>query len=116
MVEFRIARGVTPNFHQGVVRYADRTLAVICAREQALLAVAEPRHVDGVNATEVGPLTFVDAPALTAVLAEQSAVRVLAAADLMVPFDPADWPTVSPDDVMYWKPATIGEALFNHWD
>jgi hypothetical protein len=89
VIEFRIARGVTPNFHQGTVRYADRTLAVICDREQALFAVAEPREVDDVDGgADAAPLTFVDAPEPTAAPAEQSAVQIVTAADLVRPSIP----------------------------
>lgn len=117
MVGFRIADEVTPNFHQGVIAYRDHCLAVVSPRDSAVLTVAEPRVIDFADgAREAGPLTFVDAPELMAVLAEQPGLEVLAAVDLNGPFDAAAWPDIDPADIKYWKPATLGEALFNYWD
>jgi hypothetical protein len=41
---------------------------------------------------------------------------VLTAAELARPFTAAEWPVVSAYDVRYWKPESLGEALFNYWD
>lgn len=30
--------------------------------------------------------------------------------------DLAIWPQIGQDDMRYWKPQTLGEALFNYWD
>jgi hypothetical protein len=117
VTEFRLAADVTPNFHQGVIVYRDHTVAVVCARNSALLAVAEPRIndvVDGVG--DSGPLTFVDTPSLVAVLAEQPGFRVLTATELNGTFDAAAWPEVLASDIKYWRPGNLGEALFNYWD
>lgn len=117
VIEFRLAAGVAPNFHQGVIAYGDRRVAVVMLRDSAVLAVAEPRVIefgDGVN--ESGPLGFLDIPELVAVLAEQPGFVVLTAADLDGPFDAAAWPGIDRADIGYWKPETLGEALFNYWD
>ncbi|GAB3451325.1 hypothetical protein GCM10027570_27740 [Streptomonospora sediminis] len=117
VVEFRLAGDVTPNFHQGIVAYREHKVAVACTRDSAILAVAEPRTIEFVDgARESGPLTFVHAPALTAVLAELPGFQVLASSELNGPFDFAAWPDVAPDDIKYWRPGNLGEALFNHWD
>lgn len=117
VVEFRLADDVTPNFHQGLIAYRDQTVAVVCARDSATLAVAEPRSIDFVeDAGDSGPLTFVDAPALVAVLAEQPGFRVLTPSELNGPLDAAAWPDLLPGDIRYWRPGTLGEALFNYWD
>jgi hypothetical protein len=47
LVEFRVADGVTPSFHQGVIAYRDRTVAVVGDRALPLVAVAEPRVLRG---------------------------------------------------------------------
>jgi hypothetical protein len=109
---FRFADGVTPNFHQGFVAYGERTVAVVSSRDVAVFAVAEPRVADG----EAGPLTFVDSPALLAALGELSGCRVLGVAELDGPFDAAAWLGVPAGDVAYWRPGSLGEALFNYWD
>ncbi|MFC9970044.1 hypothetical protein ACFVH6_03980 [Spirillospora sp. NPDC127200] len=114
VAEFRLADDVTPNFHQGLIAYRDRTVAVVCLRDLAVLAIAEPRAIGGVR--ESGPLTFVDAPALANVLAELPGFRTLSLPDLNGPFQAANWPHVSVDDIKYWRPDNLGEALFNYWD
>lgn len=113
--EFRLTRGCAPNFEEGIIAYCDRTVAVVHIRDSMLFAVADPRIIDH-NATEAGPLTFVDEPALVAALAALPGVRVLTRADLDASFDMAAWPDIRLSDVRYWKPATVGAALFNYWD
>jgi hypothetical protein len=117
IVEFRIADGVTPNFHQGVLDYGDHRLSIVCTRDrrEPVVAVAEPRAIDG-TAVSAGPLTFVDAPDLVAVLAEFAAFQVLTPADLAGPFDARTWPGYHPADLKYWAPVDLGEVLFNYWD
>lgn len=117
MVGFRIADGVTPNFHQGLIVHHDRTVAVACTRDSAILAVAEPRITDfAAGFVESSPLMFVTAPALMAALAKMSGFRVLTPAELNGPFDAAAWPEVLASDIKYWQPESLGEALFNYWD
>jgi hypothetical protein len=118
VTEFRLADRVAPNFHQGLIAYRDRTIAVVCARDAAVVALAEPRVIDlahGVPAA--GPLTFVSDSELVAVLAVLlPACRVLTPSELDRPLDPAAWPHLSSEDVEYWQPANVGAALFNYWD
>lgn len=117
VVEFRISDGVTPNFHQGVLDFGDRRLSIACTRDRVepVVAVAEPLVIEGSD-REAGPLKFVDAPELVAVLAEHSAFQVLTPADLAGPFDAKTWPGYHPSDLKYWAPETLGEVLFNDWD
>ncbi|HEY2695256.1 MAG TPA: hypothetical protein VGJ45_07300 [Pseudonocardiaceae bacterium] len=107
--EFRFADGVTPSFDQAVLDYGDRTVAIIRAHDSASYAIAVPRT----DKHDSGPLTFLDEPALVAAL---TGARVLTKAELDSPFDPSRWPDVSTADVRYWKPTTLGEALFSYWD
>ena len=118
MREFRLSEGATPNFHQGIIAYRDSAVAVVCARDAPVLAVAEPRVVDlGSGCARSGPPAFVDAPELVAVLAELLPhSHVLTASELEGPFDAAPWPHVTAGDVAYWRPESLGEALFNYWD
>jgi len=116
VTEFRLAHGVTPNFHQGLIAYHDRAVAIACLRETPLLAVAEPRDFTFATSRDTGPLTFVDAPALVAALRALPEFRVLTYTDICRPFDAAAWLTIDPDDLKYWNPTTVGEALFNYWD
>lgn len=114
-MEFRVADGVTPNFHQGIIGYRERSVAVVLTRDTGVVAVAEPRDVTGPE-QDAGPLTFVDLPELTGALTGEGRFTVLTAAELDRPFMAAEWPALSADDVRYWKPASLGEALFNYWD
>ncbi|WP_258906272.1 hypothetical protein [Actinokineospora sp. UTMC 2448] len=43
--EFRLTDDVTPSFHQGVITFDDRSVAVVGDRRQPLVAVAEPRAI-----------------------------------------------------------------------
>lgn len=45
MVEFRLARHVTLSFHQCVVADRDTTVAVVCDRNEPLVAIARPRVI-----------------------------------------------------------------------
>jgi len=118
VVEFRFAEGVTPNFHQALIACRDRTVAVARATDAAVLALAEPRALGPAHGVAgSSPLSFLDVPALTATLAGLlPGCRVLTPAELDGPFDAEAWPHVSSRDIAYWRPATLGEALFNYWD
>lgn len=113
IVEFRLADGVTPNFHQGVLDHDGRHRSIVCTtdRPEPVVAVAKPRATG-----EMGRLTFVEAPELVAVLAEFPEFRVLTPAELAAPFDARTWPGYHPADLKYWAPADLGDALFNYWD
>lgn len=114
IMEFRFADSVTPNFHQAVIVYDGRTVAVAYTRDPALVAIIEPRVIEPIGGWDCGPLTFLDAPELLTVLAAR--FPVLTPADLTGPFDPSLWPHIDAEDIKYWKPNTLGEALFNYWD
>ncbi|NKY88747.1 hypothetical protein [Nocardia veterana] len=117
VIEFRLPDGVAPNYYQGIIAYGDRHLAVVALRDSSVLAVAEPHVFDPrEGAADFGPLTFHDSPELADALAEQPGFEILTSSQLNGPFNPADWPDIDPDDVKYWKPQTLGEALFNFWD
>ncbi|WAL63799.1 hypothetical protein ORV05_22705 [Amycolatopsis cynarae] len=118
VIEFHVANDVTPNFHLGVIAYRDHTLAVACTRDSAVLAIAEPPAIDFVSGgRRSDQLTFVDAPELLAVVAGLlPGFQVLTKSELDGSFDAAAWPHVSSKDITYWRPSTLGEALFNCWD
>jgi hypothetical protein len=113
---FRISNEPTPNFHQAIVVYPGRTVAVVRVRDTPLLAVAVPRVIAFAPARESSPLTFVDLPDLAAALAESPEFRLLTVADLEGAIDMASWPWISRDDLRHWQPNSLGEAIFNYWD
>lgn len=116
LTEFRISHEPTPNFHQAIVAYPDRTIAVVCVRDAPLLALAVPRVIEPTSACDSGPLTFVDLPDLAAVLEAVPGFRLLTATELDGPIDATKWPGISRPDMRYWRPQTLGEGLFNYWD
>lgn len=116
LAELRISGQPSPNFHQGIIAYADRTVAVVCLRDTPLLAVSVPRVIEFMPVRETGPLAFIDLPDLTAALAQSAGFRLLTAKELDSRFDLAKWPQISQHDMRYWQPQTLGEALFNYWD
>lgn len=120
VVEFRISDEVAPNFHQGVVAYGERFLAVVCLRDAALLAIAVPRSLDFTPGRDSGPLTFIDMPDLATTLTdigtEVGGFKLITAAELDGPINQAQWPGISSYELRLWKPGSLGEALFNYWD
>jgi hypothetical protein len=116
LTEFRINEGPTPNFHQAIIAYRDRIIAVVCVRDAPLLALAVPRVIEFAPGRESGPLAFVDFPDLADALAAAQGFRLLTVAELGGPIDMAKWPPISRHDMRYWQPQTLGEALFNYWD
>jgi hypothetical protein len=114
--EFRISSEPTPNFHQGIIVYTDRTVAVVCVRDAPLLAMAVPRVIGCTAARESTPLAFVDLPDLADALAQAPGFRLLTTIELNGPIDLAKWPQFSRHDLRYWQPQTLGEGLFNFWD
>ncbi|ANZ36090.1 hypothetical protein BBK82_08425 [Lentzea guizhouensis] len=101
---------VTPNFHHAVIAYRDRTVAVLCSRDDGSVAVTEPVDPGGCE------LVFLDEPELLAVVRQFERFRALSQDDVERPFDHAAHPHVWVSDVRYWRPETTGQALFHWWD
>jgi hypothetical protein len=116
LTEFRISDDPTPNFHQAIIAYPHRKVAVACVRETLLLALAVPRVIEFTPAREMGPLTFVNLPNLAAALEGLPGFRLLTTAELDGPINIATWPQINRNDMRYWQPQTLGEARFNYWD
>lgn len=115
LTEFRICNEPTPNFHQGIIAYKDRSIAAVCVRDTPLLAVAVPRIIELAPERESSPLTFLEHRELAAALAQAPGFRLLTAEALNGPVDLANWPQISRHDLRYWQPQTLGECLFNYW-
>jgi hypothetical protein len=49
-------------------------------------------------------------------LIENGKFRILTLAELAGPFDASQWPAITSYDANFWKPESLGEALFNYWD
>lgn len=105
--------GVTPSFHRADIADARQHVAVLRHAALPVIAFARPL-ADG----DVTP-TFVDRPALAAAVTGLTDARVLTVAQLRTPLSQVDLSALDPaerDQIGYWKPATVGELLFNFWD
>lgn len=98
---------VTPNFMAAEVQSATTHFYVIRsdADNWAFSRFFEPNTCR---------LEFVDVPTAAGVLQKMLGKHPLPAANLAAPFE--GWPDLSEADIKYWKPSTLGEALFNWWD
>lgn len=59
-------------------------------------------------------LVFDDAPSISEALERCHGIRLHSKAALLGPFVRTEG--ISESDIKYWKPQTLGEALFNWWD
>lgn len=113
MVTIVQTASVTPNFDTVLLGYARMRVAVLRHRLLNLVAFIE------VPAGCVGlPLAFIDCPRLARIIGEYG-FQVLPAADLQEPLTAADLSDLTVSErreVSYWKPAVVGELLFNYWD
>ena len=102
-----IEPGVTPNFI--AARFELGPTACYLLRSDA-------DHWAFTKAIEpaLTPLAFTDCPALAEAMTRLFGVTPLTHAELNAPFTKR--PGLSDSDIQYWKPRTLGEALFNWWD
>ncbi len=106
--------GVTPNFHLIVIRFGDDRVGVVCHQLLPWLALARPPD-DG----SMEPLTFRSDPMLAAALELVPPFRVLDRPTLDIPVEQLDLSTLDAgerEQITFWKPATLGELVFNWWD
>ncbi|MGW3606387.1 hypothetical protein [Micromonospora sp. NPDC005161] len=105
--------GVTPNFHTVDIADAQHHIAVLRHTTLPFIAFARP-HANGDVTT-----TFVDHPDLAAAITNLTDVQVLTVDQLQAPLAQLDLSALGPDEhhqILYWKPTTLGELLFNFWD
>ena len=108
VVSFQPA-GVTPNFHLLTLRLPTGDLGVVCHELLPLIAFVTVPLVDF-------SLAFVSRPDLTPSFPGFEALTPDA---LDTPVSRADLSLLDPAEhrqIRYWRPATIGEILFNYWD
>lgn len=98
---------VTPNFFAAELSFNGTTLFVLCSTNE-LWAFSEK-----LNPSEC-ELTFVDSQILSATLSNLFGFTPLTTVELNSPYKKlAD---ISDADILYWKPKSLGEAIFNWWD
>lgn len=102
-----IEPGVTPNFLAARIEIGERACFVLCshANDWAFATAIEPA---------LAPLNFIDSPALAHAMNALFDLKPLSQNELQSPF--SAWPGLSESDLRYWKPRTLGDALFNWWD
>lgn len=98
---------VTPNFASACIQVPTRRVYVIQseAGDWAFSSTHNPSDCR---------LEFTDWDELADALQSRFNIRVLSAADLKGPFRKREW--MHDTDIKYWKPETLGQALFNWWD
>lgn len=104
---------VTPDFDAILLDYEHERVAVL---RHAPLNLAAFVEVPGDQVEP--PLAFIDRPRVAQILSE-TGFQVLTAAELSQPTASADLSDLTArehEQVRYWKPATVGELLFNYWD
>lgn len=96
---------VTPNFMSASLKIKQQTIYILCSDNQ-----------DWAFSQQLQPfkLQFIDHPLLANMLHNLANIQVYCTSQLNAPFVAQSW--MSKHDINYWKPQTLGEALFNWWD
>lgn len=105
--------GVTPSFHAVDITHAQHHIAVLRHVTLPLIVFVRPRTSGDVT------VTFIDQPDLAAAITNLTDAQILTAEQLRTPLSQVDLSALDPaehDQIGYWKPATVGELLFNFWD
>lgn len=106
-----IEPGVTPNFIAARIEIGPAPCYVLCSHAD---------HWASAEAIEpaLAPLRFIDCPAIADALQALFGLtpfsRAELQAELQAPFNARLG--LSESDLRYWKPRTLGDALFNWWD
>ena len=101
------------NFTGLTLEFPSGPVVVLVNLYHPTIAFAEPGTLD------IGPITFVDAPALTRQFRQDGSFLVLTAEEAMGPVGVSECELLAEaerEQMRYWKPRKIGEVIFNHWD
>ncbi|MBB6170468.1 hypothetical protein HNR23_000528 [Nocardiopsis mwathae] len=104
---------MTPSFHGAEVERRGSTLVIACHTLLPLFALAKPPSVNAMN------LEFVWHAELGRALRTVCRFTVLKPEEPAVPVERADLSllgAVEREQIRYWKPATVGEIVFDQWD
>lgn len=98
--------GVTPNFIAARIEIGPVPCYALCshAEDWAFAEAIEPA---------LAPLRFIDCPALADAMSQLFGLTPFTRAELLASFTAR--PGLSESDLRYWKPHTLGDALFNWW-
>ncbi|AOT08714.1 hypothetical protein [Pseudoalteromonas luteoviolacea] len=98
---------VTPNFHLALMKRAEEEVCIICSihGEWAFCNYSEFLSYK---------LHFVDNEHASKILKVHFGITTHKQSSLIEAF--VKYPYMSSSDIAYWKPKSLGEALFNWWD
>ena len=105
--------GVTPDFHTVEITNVQHHIAVLRHTTLPFIAFARPQANGDVT------VTFIDHRDLAAAITKLTDAQGLTVDQLRTPLSQVDLSALDPgehDQINYWKPATVGELLFNYWD
>ncbi len=96
---------VTPNFIAAHLQLNTQDFYILCSENN-----------DWAFSQQLLPFTlqFIDIPLLANALHYLAHISVYSNHQLYAPFIAQSW--MSKHDISYWKPKTLGDALFNWWD
>ena len=98
---------ITPNFHAAEILGEEKPIYVLCNenREWAFSSIYEKYNCK---------LNYVNYEKFSSLLTEIYKEKVYRVEELNGPFKEKDYLLES--DILYWKPVTLGEGVFNWWD
>ncbi len=107
-------RGVTPNFHSALLTNGDTAISILGHSTYPIFACSEP--LDPLSCK----IRFIDSDPLTQQLATLFPNVVIATtAELdrnLTDTDLALLDTAEREQIKYWQPQTVGNAVFKWWD
>lgn len=106
-------RGTVANFARAIIDLRDGPAAVLLNAHFPVIAFARPRVQNG------APVSFIDAPALAEVFRLFGTYEVWSRSQLESPVQRETCSNLAEaelEQVKYWKPARVGDVVFNFWD
>jgi hypothetical protein len=101
------------NFSRVTLELFGQKISVVLNSMEPFLAFTEPPRTNSLL------LQFVDHAALGEYFGASGEYRLLSAADANLPLvaeNCHDLAKAEFEQIRYWKPQTIGEVIYNHWD
>lgn len=102
----------TPSFHSATFSFgAGEAVRVLCSASCPVIAFVS---VEAPNSSQ--PLNFIDCPRLDHHFA---GFQVLTSSESSTPIDQVDLSSLGKDEIKqleYWRPARLGDLIFNFWD
>jgi hypothetical protein len=102
---------ITPNFYQADVKVGDRLLSILCNQTFPVVAVVEsPIEIDVLRPLDITKLTNPIKELRFEIAEKNELERAITTEDLAI---------LGEDErrqAKYWKPARIGQLVFNWWD